>query len=161
MTDTMARQAAPELRSFVSGLNRGLGDQVNLTVIGHSYGSLVVGLAAQQGMNVDNVVFIGSPGVGVDSVHDFNLPAGAQVYAAEPGAGASVGGVGVGGDYVSNLSRNLGHPFKSLPTDPGFGAERIDIGNRAKSWESHDDYYAKDSKSLSQLSRIVQGNRPL
>lgn len=160
-TDAMARQAAPELRSFVGGLNRGLGDQVNLTVIGHSYGSLVVGLAAQQGMNVDNVVFLGSPGVGVDSAHDFNLPDGAKVYAAEPGAGASIGGVGIGGDYVSNWSRNFGHPFNSLPTDPGFGAERIDIGNRTKAWESHDDYYAEGSQSLSQLSRIVQGDRPL
>lgn len=159
-TDTVARQAAPELCSFVGGLNRGLGEQVNLTVIGHSYGSLVVGLAAQQGMNVDNVVFIGSPGVGADSVSDFDLPPGAKVYAAEPGAGASIGGVGVGGDYVSNAGRFV-NPFGTLPTDPSFGAERVDIGNRTKAWESHDDYYAKGSRSLSQLSRIVQGAGPL
>ncbi|MGB8862365.1 MAG: alpha/beta hydrolase [Ilumatobacteraceae bacterium] len=158
-TDAMARQAAPELCQFVAGLNRGLGEQINLTVIGHSYGSLVVGLAAKQGMNVDNVVFIGSPGVGVGSVAEFNLPVGAHVYAAEPGAAASVGGVGIGGDYVSNLGHHA-HPFGAVPTESGFGAEIVDIGNRGKAWESHDDYYADGSKSLHQLGRIVQGSGP-
>lgn len=160
LNDNMARQAAPELCSFVSGLNRGLGNQADLTIIGHSYGSLVVGLAAKQGLDVQNVVFIGSPGVGVDSVSEFRLPPGANVYAAEPKGIDIGGGVSVGGDYVSNAGHSV-HPFGGVPTEPDFGAQVLDIGTRGKAWESHDDYYAKDSRSLEQLSSIVKTNRPL
>jgi len=159
-SDEMARKAAPDLCNFINGLNRGVGNTATVTVIGHSYGSLVVGLAAKQGLAVDNVVFIGSPGVGVKSVDEFHLRPGAHVYAAAPGAAVNIGGVGVGGDYVSNIGHNA-HPFGGVPTERGFGAEVLDIGNRGKAWESHDDYYGDGSRSLGNLASIVNGNGPL
>jgi pimeloyl-ACP methyl ester carboxylesterase len=49
-------------------------------VLGHSYGSLVVGVAAaHSGLAADSVVFVGSPGVGVDAVSQLHVPAG-QVW---------------------------------------------------------------------------------
>jgi hypothetical protein len=117
-------------------------------------------LAAQQGLKADNVVFIGSPGVGAHSVSDFNLPDGAHVYAAEPGAAALVGPVGIGGDYVANIGHNV-HPFGGVPTEEGFGSEVFEIGNRGRAWESHDDYYGDGSQSLGNLASIVSGNGPL
>lgn len=158
-TTTLAEPGASALVHFVDGV-RTASPGAEITVIGHSYGSLVTGLAAQQGLQADNVVFIGSPGVGAHSVDDFDLPAGAHVYAAEPGAATSVGGVGIGGDYVSNIGHHL-HPFGAVPTEPGFGAEVLDIGNRGKAWESHDDYYGEGSLSLRNLGSIVRGDGPL
>ena len=46
-------------------------------MLGHSYGSLVVGeAAAEPGFAADGVVFVGSPGVGVDRAADLHVPAG-------------------------------------------------------------------------------------
>jgi hypothetical protein len=61
-----ADAAAPELRSFQEGL-RGTheGPPSHNTVLGHSYGSTVVGFAARgEGLHTDDVIFVGSPGVG-------------------------------------------------------------------------------------------------
>ena len=151
----LARAGAQSLVPFVAGL-RQLNPDAQVTVIGHSYGSLVTGLAAKAGLQADNVVFIGSPGVGVHSVSEFNLPAGAHVYAAEPGAGVSVGGVNAGGDPVSNLGHNV-HPFGAVPTGPGFGAKVLNIGNRLDITASHSDYYKNGSTSLELLGKIAGG----
>jgi hypothetical protein len=55
----------------------------SLTVIGHSYGSTVVGLAAAKtgALDGDNVVFVGSPGVDAHSVRELGQPK--AVYAGE------------------------------------------------------------------------------
>jgi pimeloyl-ACP methyl ester carboxylesterase len=61
-----AEAAVAGLRRFQDGLRATHdGDPAHLTVLGHSYGSLVVGTAAQApGPIADDVVFVGSPGVG-------------------------------------------------------------------------------------------------
>jgi hypothetical protein len=74
-----ARQAedgAPVLRRFQDGLRAThLGPPARQTVLGHSYGSLVVGEAARSpGLAADDVVFVGSPGVGVDSAAQLRVP---------------------------------------------------------------------------------------
>lgn len=156
---TLAAAGATALVPFVGGL-RELNPSASMTVIGHSYGSLVTGLAAKNGLRADNVVFIGSPGVGVNSTADFNLPDGAKVYAMEPGAAVHLGSVGAGGDPVSNLGHNV-HPLGGVPTEPGFGATTVDIGNRLDVTSSHGAYYDVGSKSLNNLGSIVDGNGPL
>ena len=48
----------------------------HLTAIGHSYGSRTVGAATQQGggiPGVDDIVLVGSPGVGVDHAEDLGV----------------------------------------------------------------------------------------
>ena len=71
-----AEAGAPALRRFQEGLRATHdGPAARQTVIGHSYGSLVVGKAAvAAGLAADNVVFVGSPGVGVGSVRDLGVP---------------------------------------------------------------------------------------
>ena len=67
-----AEAGAAELNPFL----RGLPDQAHLTVVGHSYGSTTAGLAvAAGGSRVDDLVVIGSPGLGVDSAGALGLPA--------------------------------------------------------------------------------------
>jgi hypothetical protein len=46
-------------------------------VLGHSYGSTVVGYTARDsGLAADDVIFVGSPGVGTAHAGDLGLPAG-------------------------------------------------------------------------------------
>jgi pimeloyl-ACP methyl ester carboxylesterase len=45
------------------------------TVLGHSYGSTVIGHAARdEGLNADELVFVGSPGVGVGNAGELHFP---------------------------------------------------------------------------------------
>lgn len=76
----LADVGAQRLTEFVAAQD--LGD-TDVTIIGYSYGSTVVGDAlADEGLAplVDRVVLVGSPGAGVDNVADLNMPDGA-VYA--------------------------------------------------------------------------------
>jgi pimeloyl-ACP methyl ester carboxylesterase len=70
------------LRRFQDGLRASHeGPPARQTVLGHSYGSLVVGTAAATpGLAADSVVFVGSPGVGVDSASRLHVPGG-EVWA--------------------------------------------------------------------------------
>ena len=72
--DTYANDGAPNLVADIGGLRAAhvaaTGENGHLTAIGHSYGSYILGKAAAQGADVDDVVFVGSPGVGVDHAKD-------------------------------------------------------------------------------------------
>jgi hypothetical protein len=71
-----ARAAAPGLHRFAEGLRATHeGPAAHQTVVGHSYGTLVVATTARSnGLAADSVVFLGSPGVGVDSAADLHVP---------------------------------------------------------------------------------------
>jgi hypothetical protein len=63
-----AEDAEAPLRSFTDGLRitHDGGTPSHNTVLGHSYGSLVAGVTARdRGLDADDLVFVGSPGVGV------------------------------------------------------------------------------------------------
>lgn len=65
LTDRLARVGAPKLESFLSDLSAGSHNPGHTTALfGHSYGSLVSGIALKDGASsmVDNVVLYGSPG---------------------------------------------------------------------------------------------------
>ncbi|MFI5776884.1 alpha/beta hydrolase [Nocardia sp. NPDC051570] len=66
-TDDMAKAGAPKLASFYDGLGAAHDGNMHLTAVGHSYGSLMTGLALQQpGQHpVDDLVVYGSPGLDV------------------------------------------------------------------------------------------------
>jgi alpha/beta hydrolase family protein len=60
-----AQEMAPRLRDFVNNDLRAMtGDSVPITVIGHSYGGAIVGLADAAGMDANNVVHVESAGMG-------------------------------------------------------------------------------------------------
>ncbi|MTE13610.1 alpha/beta hydrolase [Nocardia aurantiaca] len=88
--DRRARAGAPALDRFESGLRATHpGPAAHQTVIGHSYGSTLIGAAASgaNSLEADDVVFVGSPGVDVRDVSELRLsgiPAGhngAHVFA--------------------------------------------------------------------------------
>lgn len=75
----LARRGAESLNSFYQGLQaaRPAGSEVNLTALGHSYGSLTTSLALQQGGHgVDNLVVYGSPGLDLGQYSDLQIAPG-------------------------------------------------------------------------------------
>jgi hypothetical protein len=73
-----AKAGAPAYNSFLNGIRATHeGGSPHVTAIGHSYGSLTVGEATQQpgGLPADDVVLVGSPGVGVDRAADLGVGA--------------------------------------------------------------------------------------
>lgn len=76
MDPSYADAAKGDLDRFQDGLRATHeGPPSNNTVIGHSYGTTVVGHTARDaGLDADNVVFAGSPGVGVDHASELGIP---------------------------------------------------------------------------------------
>ena len=125
----------------------------HMTAIGHSYGSRTVGAATQQegGIpGVDDIVFVGSPGVGVDSADDLGVgrehvfvgAAANDVVTKLPvegtvccgGAGLLLGGPAaayVFGDLADRGDDDVW--FGKDPASESFGARRFEVGE-ARLW---------------------------
>ncbi|GAB3236679.1 hypothetical protein GCM10027447_35180 [Glycomyces halotolerans] len=75
MDTEYAENAASGLSAFTDGLRATAEDEPsNLTMTGHSYGSTTVGIAARDaGLAADNMIFVGSPGVGVDEAAELGI----------------------------------------------------------------------------------------
>lgn len=71
---------AEPLRDFAAGISTP--DGAKLTVLGHSYGGAVVGLAEQAGLRADRVLYVSAAGMGegVSGVDDFPYTADAPHY---------------------------------------------------------------------------------
>ncbi|MCB9792071.1 MAG: hypothetical protein H6741_05035 [Alphaproteobacteria bacterium] len=68
-TQALADAGAQDLAGLMDGL--GLDESVHTTAIGHSYGSLTLGQSiAEYGLEVDDAVFLGSPGLGVSGLDE-------------------------------------------------------------------------------------------
>lgn len=72
-----AEQGAPAYNSFMSGIAAtNENADPHLTAIGHSYGSRLVGAATQEPGGIpgaDDIVLVGSPGVGVEKASDLGV----------------------------------------------------------------------------------------
>jgi hypothetical protein len=154
-----ADRGGDTLREFMEG-NRvahehASGGSAHTTVIGHSYGSTVVGEAAQS-VNyaddswrhtplADEIVLVGSPGVQADHASDLGVADG-HVWAM--GAGGDDQVVRQGGRIVG-LGDN-----GTVPTDPWFGANvmKNDSANHTGFWED-------DSRSLRNQAAVITARR--
>ncbi|MEV5436616.1 alpha/beta hydrolase [Streptomyces sp. NPDC052682] len=144
-TTGRAEQAAPHLRALVAGLRAAAGQEPKITLVCHSYGSVVCGRAAA-GLDVDDIALIGSPGTGAGSVADLRTRA--RVWAAR-GAGDWVA-------HVPHVSADLFGTtvgFGTDPVSPAFGARVFAAGDGG-----HSAYFAPGSASLTNLARIVLGD---
>ena len=142
-SDKHAKQGAKNLKSFVQGL--ALSDGRRLTLVGHSYGTLVVGLALKAGTPADEVVLAGSPGIGVDRVGELD----AQVT-------GTVSVLSAPGDVVADLAY-FGHD----PDAPSFGATRLTTNAAGRPRvEAHANYFVEGSQSLRNMAAVVTGDGP-
>ncbi|MFC0624840.1 alpha/beta hydrolase [Kribbella deserti] len=134
-----AWDAISGLRRFQAGLDTELLPEASTTVIGHSYGTTVVGQAMLRGARFDRVVLTGSPGIdrGVSSAAEL-VPPGIQVFAAR-----------APGDYVSYTQWHGPDPA-SFPD-----VIRLETGAGVR-W--HDQYYRPNSEALRNVGRVVRGD---
>jgi pimeloyl-ACP methyl ester carboxylesterase len=119
--------------------------QGTVTVIGHSYGTVVLGYAARHlPATVTDLVAIGSPGMDVSRAADLGTHA--RVWA---GSDAS--------DWTLHLPdlRILGAGHGTNPTRPAFGALPLDVHDAP----GHDGYFVPGTVSLASLARVVDGAR--
>ncbi len=151
--DRFARQGAPALERYVDGLHTTGPAGQHLTVLGHSYGSTLVGEAARRpgGLAVDDIVVAGSPGMHVQHATDLHLDR-PHVWAA-----------GADGDPV--IDAGLVHGGRSwpelpnVPTSPAFGANIIETGSA----HGHSQYWDEEpgggrpNESLENQARIITG----
>jgi hypothetical protein len=139
-----AYDGAPTFNRFLDGLEVShSGDTPpHRTVIGHSYGSTLIGAAAEKGtLNADDVVFAGSPGVRVSGADEMDVPKG-HVWNEEGGS-----------DVVPDLGR-YGHGGDGfvIPSDPDFGANQMGTNTHG-----HSGYWEPGSKSLLNQALVVVG----
>ncbi|WCE02159.1 alpha/beta hydrolase [Streptomyces sp. HUAS 31] len=158
-TTARAEEAAPELRDFIRQLRALTADQGNgaagegsrtpgqrprISLLCHSYGSVVCGRAAP-GLDVDDIALIGSPGTGVDTAAALRTRA--RVWA---GRGGDDWVAEVPHVRIDVLGTTVG--FGTDPMSPSFGARVFAAGDGG-----HSDYFRPGSPSLANLTRIVLG----
>jgi hypothetical protein len=153
-----AQGGADPLSTFENGQRAShLGPPSVDTVIGHSYGSTVIGAAAAGGrhLDADNVIAVGSPGMLVDRAGRLNLHPGGNVFVMR----AVNDVIGMGG-IVTEWT--LG----ADPADPGFGARRLaaDPGPAGPfglpSVAAHSSYWLSGNKALANFGAVIAGVPP-
>jgi hypothetical protein len=116
-----------------------------ITVIGHSYGSVVAGLAASRlNRDVHDIIAIGSPGMGVDKRADLHTTARVWAGTAKGDWTRWIPGVRIFG---------LGHGTR--PAEPQFGALPLPVGGVA----NHDSYFVTGTASLNAMAGIAAGTQ--
>ncbi|WP_052851973.1 alpha/beta hydrolase [Streptomyces avicenniae] len=140
-----AEAGAGDLRDFTAGL-RAASERPDghLTVVGHSYGSTLVGVADSggRGLQADDIVVVGSPGMGVDRAEDLRVDPDHVWVGVAPG------------DFVAEQLSGL--TLGTAPQDSDFGARRMPVEPGG-----HSDYWRPGSQSLENIGRIIAGERPL
>ncbi|MFD6415284.1 alpha/beta hydrolase [Streptomyces sp. NPDC060194] len=145
ITQGRAHDSAERLRDFTAGVRVANHDgDPHLTVLGHSYGSTMVGRADRGGggLGADDVIALGSPGLSVDKAEQLRTPEARVWVGAAPD------------DFVSNhlSGKTLGED----PKHPDFGARRIYVDT-----SGHSGYWAEGSQSLDNQGLIITGQKPL
>jgi hypothetical protein len=139
------------------------------TVLGHSYGTTVVGHAARDGgLNADELVFVASPGVGVDNASGLHLNGVDQAA-----IGQHVHSTVAEHDMINVTNLQVGEYEGdsvdiALGPDPAtteFGGQVFtsDPGTEGPwyagglSTEAHSEYWNPNTKSLDNMGRIIAG----
>ncbi|MFJ5119174.1 MULTISPECIES: alpha/beta hydrolase [unclassified Kitasatospora] len=134
---------AKDMRQFSEGLRVTHGEpKSHVTYLAHSYGSYAVGVAASQGggLHADDIVALGSPGMGVLQADQLNIdPDHVWIGEADDDPTRLVGGATLG----------------PSPHIWGFGGNNIEIDT-----EGHGGYWNDRSTSLLNQAKIIAGLKP-
>ncbi|GAA1390261.1 hypothetical protein GCM10009639_18770 [Kitasatospora putterlickiae] len=134
---------AEDMRRFSDGLRVAHGEpKSHLTYIAHSYGSYAVGVAARggDGLHADDIVTLGSPGMGVDHAKQLQIdPNHVWVSEAEDDLTRIAGGLTLGPG----------------PHTIGFGGNNLSTDT-----SGHGGYWDDGSQSLWNQAKIIAGKQP-
>ena len=150
--------AAESLVQMLAGLAVSLNHDVHTTLIGHSYGSLVVGAALQAGGRADDAVLIGSPGVGADHASDLGSTSSTRVWVGRTGSDPiTFARAFECVDLVPICYPSPDRLYFGLdPIDPSFGATPFETGD-APIQDAHSAYFRLGSPALRNLAFIFTG----
>jgi hypothetical protein len=159
--DKYADGAKKDLDRFQDGLRATHeGPRSHNVLVGHSYGTTVIGHTARdERLDVDDVVFVASPGVGVDKIGDLHVPPD-HVYATV-----------AENDIIkqSNDPHSFDDPVDMAldihgpdPADPRFGGKPFASDPGTPSWPlgseaAHSEYWDPGNRSLANMGRIIVG----
>jgi pimeloyl-ACP methyl ester carboxylesterase len=165
VNQNMARTGAEQLAVDVEGLRTSRRDApAQLTVIGNSYGSTTAGIAAAEfGLDTNDLILTGSPGVPVDDAGDLSTGHDhTWVGSASRDFVTSLGRTGWTdpSDVVADLLPGV-ELMGNDPAEDDFGANRfqaedLDRGDR---WNvtDHGRYYDQNTESLYNIAAITTG----
>lgn len=134
-----AKAGAKVLLEDIAFLRR-VSPGAEVTVVGHSYGTVVVGRAMRAGLDVDRVVAVGSPGMDARDRRDLKSPK------------VSLWATRHRGEDLIPLVPTHGED----PAARGFHAKRF----RSDGVKHHSDYFRKESVALGNIARIATGAIP-
>ncbi|WP_372407950.1 alpha/beta hydrolase [Streptomyces luteireticuli] len=142
-----AEDGGEALREFTAGTRAAQGERHGrLTVIGHSYGSTTMGAGAAggRGLEADNIIALGSPGLTVEHARDLHVDP-RHVY------------IGTADD--DGIKRAADKTLGIDPATSTFGAQRIRVDTSGHSgyWDWADS--KTPSESLVNQGRIITGSQ--
>ncbi|MFD7863210.1 alpha/beta hydrolase [Streptomyces sp. NPDC059783] len=187
MGDERAEKGGAAFNRFMDGISAtNENDDPHVTAIGHSYGSRTVGAATQHGdgiPGVDDIILVGSPGVGVDRADELGvgedhvfvgaaendvvtqLPSKRQSVAGAVGwAAAGPVGAYLLGDAADQEDDDLW--FGKDPASEAFGARRFPVddgprlvGGHGLSIDAHSQYFDpdRDASSANSIALVAAG----
>ncbi len=163
--ESLATRGGERLADAVEGL-RAADDagRAHLTVIGYSYGSTTLGHGAHDvGLPADDVVVVGSPGLGGDVDHASDLGLRAEhVWA---GANSRDPVAHLGNHGAVHLELLAGAGLGDDPAEDDFGARRFRAESTTRAprdgpsaWGDHTKYFDHDTESLFDIGQVVSGH---
>ncbi|WP_161629608.1 alpha/beta hydrolase [Saccharomonospora iraqiensis] len=158
VTGSEAEDGGEKLARFYNGIDAARSTDPHLTALGHSYGSLTTGDALNNHVTgVDEAGFFGSPGIGVDSTDELNLPEGhAYVWEARDDPVADIG----------NMTGHHGLDPAGLNDVHHMSTEeyRTPSGDRTVASTGHSEYLTGDGQYQTSeygMSRVIIGSPDL
>ncbi|ORA76149.1 alpha/beta hydrolase [Mycolicibacter kumamotonensis] len=152
-----AQHGAGALDSFENGMRAShIGAPSTDTVIGHSYGTTLVGAAVSDGhqLAADNVIAVASPGMLVNHASDLNINPGGAVYAMTDPS-----------DPIIPANIFTSHTLGPNPMGADFGARDLQAGSGAGTGpggllpglHTHGSYWNPNTPSLANLGAVIAG----
>ena len=155
-----ANRAAPKLAQFEEGLRASAnanGHKFLNTLLTHSYGSTTGGKSAtlMAPGTVDRLILAGSPGGGVDSIDEYNVPK-KQVYVSAVPSGDFVEGLGTIIGYGKDPQNLEG--ITHLSGDTTGSAEYAPLAGKMTT-ENHMAYFHEGTRTSQDFANIVAGGK--
>ncbi|MGW1009084.1 alpha/beta hydrolase [Streptomyces termitum] len=174
MTKGDAQRGAPAYNEFMAGLSAtNQNADPHLTAIGHSYGSLAVGTAAQRPGGIpgaDDIILLGSPGVDAQKAEELGVGRGhVFVGAADNDPVTHTPAMWEAGLFATMLpvtDRGADDAyFGKDPASEAFGARRFKVDDGPRmfrdlgGFDAHSQYFTPevDEESAKNIARIVAG----
>ncbi|UKY50309.1 alpha/beta hydrolase [Streptomyces inhibens] len=161
MESEKANEGGPLLNQFVDGTRATHdGDSPShTTLVGHSYGSVVIGSAARQGdVHADDIVVAGSPGMQVSRASELDVDKG-HVWN-ETGTDDWVPEGGSLTPHAPREWRWWGEYDAVTPDSDLFGANQMetDTSGHGDYWNYNDEAQTDPSESLRNQARVIVGD---